>query len=239
MPAGAMRAWPWAVVLVVVVGSIVALAFGRRGDPGWDRSDHRPLAAVAESEPGPPAPAPAAVTLSAGLPPIGRLEIDVTTIRGEQTGQRRVRSGWELGADGEVVLREPSEEDAVSPGEARARARADGSVVVSGGDLPSEARAAFADGVRALLALGGALAPGERAVGQRLVVGAERSLVTAAAPDRFALAAEASSLPGAEADETLVRLVDGVPRRVERHWTRRDGSLTVVTRVVLERRDGG
>jgi len=226
---GAKQVWPWAVVLVGVVGAIVSLSFGRRGDPAW---------AATAAEPPPPVLAvpvvvPAAVILRGGLPRQGRFEVDVTTIQGEQTGQRGVHAGWRLEDDGSVTLREPAEGDGILPGEGRAVTGPDGTVTITGVDLPKEAIAAFADGVRALLALRGPLTPGERRVGERLIADGEHSLVTAAAPDRLAFAAEASSLPGAEQDETLVGLKDGIPVRIERHWTRRDATRTIVSRVTL------
>jgi len=226
----ATRIWPWAVVLVLVIGAIVALSFGRRGDPAWAEAASPP-GAVAEPAPVPLAPTPS-VTLRGGLPAAGWIEIDVSSIQGEQTDQRRVRAGWQLQADGSVVLSEPTEEDMRMPGDVVATPTADGSVAISG-KLPERVAAALADGVRALLALRQPLEPGERRVGQRIVVGAEHSVVTAASANRLALAAEASSLPGAESDETLVELVAGVPVRIDRHWSRHDGAITVVTRVTL------
>ena len=225
------RILPWAAVLVLVIAGIVALSFGRRGDPPWPEETDRTAAA----EPaGAPPVAPASVTLRGGLPALGRIEIDITSIQGEQTGQRRVRAQWRLREDGSVLLPEPAEEDMIMPIEALATTAADGSVTVSG-EMPEAVTMALAHGVRALLALRQPLQAGERPVGQRLVAGADHYLVTTATPTRLALSAEASSLPGAEGDETLIELRDGEALRIERHWTRHDGPIRVVTRVTLTR----
>ena len=226
----ATRILPWAAVLLAVIAGIVALSFGRRGDPAWVEIP-APALAAAQPSLSPVAPNPS-VTLRGGLPANGRIEIDVSSIQGEQTGQRRVHSQWRLQADGTVVLPEPAEEDMIIPADALATLAADGTVTITG-KVPEQVAAALADGVRALLALRIPLQAGERRVGERVVVGADRFLVTAAAPTRLALAAEASSLPGAEGDETLVTLVDGAVVRIERHWTRPDGAITVVTKVTL------
>lgn len=223
-----MRIWPWALVLLLAIAGITGLAFGRRGDPVWQDGDP----AAVEPDPA-PAGAPGAATLQAGLPEEGRLTIDVSTILGEQTGQRRVTAGWRLRPDGAVVLHEPAEEDMVMPGDVIATAGADGAVTLSGFDLPPHLRSVFAEGVRALLALREPLRPGRYQVGDRVPGAGQHSVVTAAGPSRLALAAEASPLPGAEGDETLVTLDQGVPTRIERQWTRRDGATTVVTRATL------
>lgn len=226
----ATRILPWAAALLAVIAGIVALSFGRRGDPAWVEIP-APAQAAAEPAPSPVAPNPS-VTLRGGLPANGRIEIDISSIQGEQTGQRRVHSQWRLQADGTVVLPEPAEEDMIIPADALATLAADGTVTITG-KVPERVAAALADGVRALLALRIPLQAGERRVGERVVVGADRFVVTAASSTRLALAAEASSLPGAEGDETVVELVDGAPVRIERHWTRQDGAITVVTRVTL------
>ena len=226
------RILPWAAVLVLVIGAIVALSFGRRGDPPWPDDGGRAPAAV---EPGTePAVAPASVTVRGGLPASGKLEVDISSIQGEETGQRRVRSGWRLQDDGRVALPEPAEEDMIMPIEALAVPAPDGAVDISG-DLPAPMRAALADGVRAMLALRQPLQAGERRVGERVSAGGDRYLITGATPGRLALSAEASSLPGAEGDETLIDLRDGEPVRIERHWTRPEGGMRVVTRVTLTR----
>ena len=110
-----------------------------------------------------------------------------------------------------------------------------GSVTVTG-EVPEQVAAALANGTRALLALRPALQPGERRVGEAVLVGADHFRVTAASPTRLALHAEASSLPGAEGDETLIDLRDGEPQRIVRQWTRYEGTLMVVTRVTLSAR---
>ena len=101
----ATRILPWAAVLVTVIAGISILSFSRRGDPAWDDTPAPALEAQAADVPAPAAPA--SVTLRSGLPASGRLEIDISSIQGEQTGQRGVHSGWRLQADGTVVLNEP------------------------------------------------------------------------------------------------------------------------------------